>query len=85
MSDQMKSVMYTIWLVFAGIYFLQGAVTGSLRQRRGRSDDAVWPIPNWARLVCLFVAGSFGAAGVFVLSVPFPSESKTLAKDARKP
>jgi hypothetical protein len=46
----MKSVMYTLWLVFSGIYFLQGAVTGSLRKRRGLSADAVWPIQNWARL-----------------------------------
>jgi hypothetical protein len=72
MSDQMKSVMYTLWLVFAGIYFLQGAVTGSLRHRRGRSADAVWRIPNWARLACLFVAGFFAAATVFVFVRAFP-------------
>jgi hypothetical protein len=72
MSDQMKSVMYTLWLVFLGIYFLQGAVTGSLRKKRGRSADAVWPISNWARLVCLFVAGSFAAAAVFLFVRAFP-------------
>ncbi len=72
MTDQMKSVMYTLWLVFLGIYFLQGAVTGSLRKRRGRSADAVWPIPNWARLVCLFLAGSFATAAVFVFFRAFP-------------
>jgi hypothetical protein len=72
MSDHVKIVIYTLWLVFAGIYFLQGAVTGSLRKRRGRSADAVWPIPNWARLVCLFVAGSFAAAAVFVFVRAFP-------------
>ena len=72
MSDQMWGVMYTLWLVFIGIFFLQGAVTGSLRKRRGRSADAVWRIPNWARLVCLFVSGVFGAAAIFVFIRAFP-------------
>jgi hypothetical protein len=69
----MQSVMYTIWLVFIGIYFLQGAVTGSLRKRRGMSADAVWPIPQWARLLCLFVSGLFGAAAIFVFIRAFPN------------
>ena len=62
----MQSMLYTLWLVFIGIYFLRGAVTGSVRNRRGRSPDAVWPIPNWARLVCLAASGLFGAAAIFV-------------------
>jgi hypothetical protein len=72
MGNEMKRVMYSIWLVFLGIYFLQGAITGSLRKRRGRSLDAVWPIPNWARLACLLVAGSFAAAAIFVFMHAFP-------------
>jgi len=72
MSDEMKGVLYSVWLVFLGIYFLQGAITGSLRKRRGRSADAVWPIPNWARLACLLVAGSFAVAAVFVFMRTFP-------------
>ena len=68
----MKSVMCTLGLVLPGIYFLQGAVTGSLRKRRGRSADAVWVIPNWARLACLFVAGSFATAAVFVFVHALP-------------
>jgi hypothetical protein len=72
MSDELRGAMYSLWLVFLGIYFLQGAVTGSLRRRRGRSDDAVWPIPNWARFACLIVAGSFAAAAVFVFLRAFP-------------
>jgi hypothetical protein len=66
MTNEMKSVMYSLWLVFLGIYFLQAAITGSLRKRRGRSAGAVWPIPNWARLACLLVAGSFAAAAIFI-------------------
>jgi hypothetical protein len=73
MSDQMKSVMYALSLVFAGVYFLQGVVTGALRKRRGRSADAIWPIPNSARLVCLFAAGSFTAAAIFVFMRAFPN------------
>jgi hypothetical protein len=85
MSDQMKSVMCTLWLVFSGIYFLQGAATGSLRKRRGRSADAVWPIPNWARLVCAFSSlVPSGQPQFLFLSVHFPSESKTFFLDAQK-
>jgi len=46
MSDELQGAMYSLWLVFLGIYFLQDTVTGSLRRRRGRSADAVWPIPK---------------------------------------
>jgi hypothetical protein len=64
--------MYSLWLVFLGIYFLQGAITGSLRKRRGRSAEAVWPIPNWARFAGLLLAGSFAAAAMFVFMRAFP-------------
>ena len=72
MSEEMKGVLYSLWLVFLGIYFLQGAMTGSLQKggRGGRS--AVWRIPSWARLACLLVAGSFAAAAVFVFMRAFP-------------
>jgi hypothetical protein len=60
------SIIYVIWLVFIALYFLQGAVTGALRKRRGRSANAVWLIPNWARLLCLFVSSGFAVAAVFV-------------------
>jgi hypothetical protein len=72
MSDEMKGLVYSLWLLFLGIYFLQGAITGSLRKRRGRSADAVWPIPNWAGLVCLLIAGSFAAAAIIVFRHAFP-------------
>jgi hypothetical protein len=71
MSDEMKAVMYSLWLVFLGIYFLQGAITGSLR-KGGRGRSSAWPIPGWARLACLLVAGSFGAAALLVFIRAFP-------------
>ena len=71
MSNEMKTVVYSLWLVFVGIYFLQGAITGSLR-KGGRGRTAARPIPGWARLACLLVAGSFGAAAVLVFVSAFP-------------
>jgi hypothetical protein len=77
--SQMKSVMYTLWLVFTGIYFLQGAVTvlfgngaGGLLMRFGpfrtRPDScAFWSLVPLGQPQFLF------------FSVLFLSESKTLA------
>jgi protein-S-isoprenylcysteine O-methyltransferase Ste14 len=61
----MTRILYILWLSFAAIFFLQGAVTGSLRKRRGVSADAVWPIPQWARLLWL-LAACFGLAALLV-------------------
>jgi len=72
MASHTQSVLYTLWLVFIGIFFLQGAITGSLRKGRGRSPQAVWPIPNWARVVCLLVSGLFGVAAIIVFVRAFP-------------
>jgi hypothetical protein len=59
-------IIYVIWLVFLALYFLQGAVTGTLRKRRGKSANAVWLIPGWARLLCLFISSGFALAAIFV-------------------
>jgi hypothetical protein len=61
-----RSIIYVMWLAFLAIYFLQGAVTGALRKRRGQSPRAVWPVPIWGRLLCLLIGGGFAAA-VFVI------------------
>jgi hypothetical protein len=64
MNSGGESILYVIWLAFAAIYFCQGAATGALRRHRGRSAKAVWPIPNWGRLLCLLIGGGFAAATV---------------------
>jgi hypothetical protein len=60
-------VLWFIWPAFVGISFLLAAITGRFRLRRGRSLDDTLPIPNWARLVCLLLAGVFGALSLYIL------------------
>jgi hypothetical protein len=59
-------VLWFIWPAFIGIGFLQAAITGRFRLRRGMSPDATTPIPNWARLVCLLLSGVFGALSLYI-------------------
>lgn len=76
-SGSVIPTIYVAWLVLLALYFLQGAVTGALRKRRGRSANAVWLIPSWARLLCLLISSGFAVAAVLYLlefqSSPLPA------------
>jgi hypothetical protein len=63
----MAYIFYVIWLVFLAMYFFQGAVTGALRKGRGRSPEAVWPIPTWSRMLCLILGVTFTTFAALVL------------------
>lgn len=55
--------------VFIGLYFLIGAVSGRLGGggRGGRGKEGGFPIPNWARVLCLLPALCFGALPLYGL------------------
>jgi hypothetical protein len=59
----MDAMIWVVGLAIVGFTFLGGAVTGSLHLYRGMSTS---PIPNWARLICLFAAACFGGLAVLV-------------------
>ena len=65
----MDIVFWFLFPAFIGLYFLIGAVSGRLggAGRGGRGREGGLPIPGWARLVCLLLAGCFGALSIFVL------------------
>jgi hypothetical protein len=53
--------------VVLAIYLFQGAITGSLRNGRGRSSTGRWQIPHWGRLLCFLLASALTAVAVFVM------------------
>ena len=59
----MDPLIWVVGLAIVGFTLLVGAVTGRVHLGRGMSTS---PIPNWSRLVCLFVAACFGGLAVFV-------------------
>jgi hypothetical protein len=56
-------LLFTFWLLFAAIYFLQGAATGKL-YKAARSRQ-YWVLSSRGRFLCLLV-GSISAVGTVI-------------------
>jgi len=66
-------LLFTFWLLFAAIYFLQGAATGRLRKTK-RSKQ-YWGLSARGRFLCLLVGVICGVGTVMTFHSIFPRHS----------